>query len=234
MKRSGKPHLAENSKRPAFHGRGERRGHMPLTGGYDGIMSIPESDLQEASKALTGEDIRELIQWLALKDDKIRYRAFRLLQNRSLFSNDVYPYWDTLRSKLKSDNSYQRSIGLMLLAENAKWDTENRMEDTVDECLALLDDEKPITIRQCIQSLGKIASTRTGLNGTIASRLISFNLLAVKETMRKPILLDILNVLLIIRQELKTDEIESFILNALSGEILDKKAKKQIENIIGM
>lgn len=56
--------------------------------------------------------------------------------------------------------------------------------------------------------------------------------MAVKETMRKSILLDILNVLLIIRKELKTDEVENFILNALSGEILDKKSKKQIKALL--
>ena len=70
------------------------------------------------------------------------------------------------------------------------------------------------------------------MNNKIASRLISFDLIAVKETMRKSILLDILNVLLIIRQKLKTDEIENFILNALSEEVLDKKSKKQIETLL--
>ena len=120
----------------------------------------------------------------------------------------------------------------MLLAENVKWDAGNRMEDTIDELLTLLNDEKPITIRQCIQSLGKIASSKPGLNEKIASRLISFDLMSVKETMRKSILLDILNVLSVIRKKLKTDEMESFILNALSGEILDKKSKKQIEALL--
>ena len=198
----------------------------------ESIMSISKNDLQEASKVLNKEDVPQLVEWLSLKDDNIRYQAFLLLQNRSLFFDDVYPHWDTLRSKLKSDNSYQRSIGLMLIAENVRWDAESRMEDTIDECLKPLNDEKPITIRQCIQSLGKIASSMPGLNDKIASRLISFNLMSVKETMRKSILLDILNVLLTIRKELKTDEIESFILNALSGEILDKKSKKQIEALI--
>jgi hypothetical protein len=198
----------------------------------ESIMSIPKNDLQEASKALYTEDIPQLVEWLNLKDDNIRYRAFLLLQNRSLFCDDVYPYWDTLRSKLRSDNSYQRSIGLMLLAENVKWDAGNRMEDTIDEFLMLLNDEKLITIRQCIQSLGKIALAKPSLNNKIASRLISFDLIAVKETMRKSILLDILNVLLIIRQKLKMDEIENFILNALSEEVLDKKSKKQIEALL--
>lgn len=193
------------------------------------LISIPKSDLPEASKTLGEEDISQLIEWLALKDDNIRYQALLLLQNRSLFFADVYPYWDTLRSKLKSDNSYQRSVGLMLIADNVKWDAENRMEDTIDEYLTLLNDEKPITVRQCIQSLGKIVSAKPELSDKIADSLIFIDLMAVKETMRKSMLLDILNVLLIIRKNRKTDEIESFILSAMSGGILDKKSKKQIE-----
>lgn len=195
----------------------------------ESMMSIDKDDLKEASKQLSKDDIPQLIEWLSLKDDKIRYQAFLLLQNRSVFFDDVYPYWDTFCDKLKNDNSYQRSIGLMLVAENTKWDQENRIEKAIDEYLELLNDEKPVTIRQCIQSLAKIAAIKPGLHNKIASRLISFNLMAIKETMRKSILLDSLNVLFIIRKKLKKDEIESFILKALSGEILDKKSKKQIE-----
>jgi hypothetical protein len=117
----------------------------------------------------------------------------------------------------------------MLIAENVRWDTQNLMEDTINDYLILLNDEKPITIRQCIQSLGKVAIFKPGLNRKIANSLILFDLMSVKETMRKSILLDILNVLFVIRKELKIDEVEDFILKALSGEILDKKSKKQIE-----
>ncbi|MDX9872159.1 MAG: hypothetical protein RBT41_07045 [Clostridia bacterium] len=198
----------------------------------ESIMAIDKGDIQEASKALDKDDLPQLVEWLSLKDDNIRYQALLLLQSRSMFFDDVYPFWDTFRDKLKSDNSYQRSIGLMLVAENTKWDAQNRMENTIDEYLALLDDEKPITIRQCIQALGKVILSKPGLNKKIADKLISFNLMDVKETMRKSILLDILNVLLIIRKTLKADEAENFIINALSGEILDKKSKKQIETLL--
>jgi hypothetical protein len=199
---------------------------------FESILSIAKDDLPGAAKALDKEDIQKLIEWLSLKDDSIRYQAFLLLQHRSLLFSDVYPYWDTLKSKLKSENSYQRSIALMLIAENARWDAERRMENTLDEFLERLNDEKPITVRQCIQSLGEIAAAKPGLAEVIASRLICFDIMAVKETMRKSILLDILNVLLAIRKVHSTGEIENFIRNALSGELLDKKAKKQIEGLI--
>lgn len=198
----------------------------------ESIMSISKNDLHEVSKDLNEDNISQLIESLSLKDDNIRYQAFLLLQNRSLLFNDVYPYWDVFKGKLKSDNSYQRSIGLMLIAENVKWDTDNNIEDTIDEYLKLLNDEKPITIRQCIQSLGKIASYKSSLNDKISCQLISIDLMDIKETMRKSILLDILNVLIIIRKNYKTPEIENFILKVLTGEILDKKSKKQIEAIL--
>lgn len=198
----------------------------------DNIMRIDKEDLQEATKTLSSDDISQLIEWLCLRDDNVRYQVFLLLQNRSLLFEDVYPYWDAFLSKLKSENSYQRSIGLMLIAENAKWDTLNKMDDCIDEYLNLLNDEKPILVRQCIQSLDKIALSKPGLNDKIASRLMAFRLADVRETMRKSILLDILNVLLNIRKEQNSEEIERFILNALSGDLLDKKSKKRIEALL--
>lgn len=198
----------------------------------ENIMAINKNDIVGASKALTKDDLLQLVEWLSLKDDNVRYQALSLLQNRSVFFDDVYPFWQIFRNKLKSDNSYQRSIGLMLIAENTKWDTQNKMEDTIDEYLTILHDEKPITIRQCIQALDRVVPFKPGLNKKTIDKLISFDLMTVKETMRKSILLDIINVLLIIRKELKTDEAENFILNALSGDILDKKSKKQIEALL--
>lgn len=198
----------------------------------DNFMSISKNDLPEASKALNKEDISQLVELLSLKEDNIRYQAFLLLQNRSFNFADVYPYFDTFKEKLYSDNSYQRSIGLMLIAENAKWDDKNKIEDAIDKFLTILNDEKPITIRQCIQALSKIALAKPNLNEKIALKLISIDLTSIKETMRKSILLDILNVFAVIRKDHKTDEIENFIFNALSGEILDKKSKKQIESLL--
>lgn len=193
------------------------------------LMSIDKNDLLEASKTIDNSDLPQIVEWLSEKDDKIRYQAFLMLQYRSQYLNDVYEFWDTFRNKLTSKNSYQRSIGLMLIAENTKWDLENRLLNIIDEYLALLNGEKPITIRQCIQSLSKIVPYKPDLYDKITEKLITFNFAAVKETMRKLIMLDILNILIIIRKAQKSDKIDNFILTALSGEILDKKSKKQIE-----
>lgn len=198
----------------------------------ENLMVFDKGQLPEAAKAIDNSELPRLVELLPEKKDSIRYQAFLILQYRSRLFHDVYPFWETFRSMLKSDNAYQRSIGLMLIAENARWDSENRMAGTIDEYLELLKDEKPITVRQCIQSLGEIAKYKLDQNGKIAARLISLDMTEIRETMRKSVLLDILNVLAHIRTNHKTNEIECFILNALSGEILDKKAKKQIETIL--
>lgn len=196
------------------------------------LMSISKEDINEAAKRLEKTDLPDLVEMLSLKEDNIRYQAFLLLMSRSAIFDDVYPFWDIFCDKIKSENSYQRSIGLMLIAENARWDTRNRTEGIIDDYLVLLQDEKPITVRQCVQSLGKIVAYKPELSCKIASKLISFDISAVRETMRKVILFDILNVLILIRQKYKTDEMESFIQNALSSGILDEKSKKMIKVLL--
>jgi len=195
----------------------------------DKLMEIEKDNLPEAAEACEISDLPLIVDLLSEKDDKIRYHALLLLQYRSQLLNDVYPFWETFRQKLKSENSYHRSIGLMLIAENTRWDLENKMESSIDDYLDLLKDEKPITIRQCIQSLHKIVPYKPNLYDRIIKALLSVDFACIKETMHKSVLLDIINVLLFIRKNYSNDELENFILMALSGEILDKKTKKQIK-----
>ena len=183
----------------------------------------------EASKSINREELPQLVEWLSIKDDTIRYQAFLLLQNRSMNFDDVYAYWETFCKKLNSENSYQRSIGLMLIAENVKWDKDDKINKIIDEYLLHLNDVKPITVRQCIQSLQKIVPLKKQLHFMIADKLMAIDISNVRETMRKSILLDVLGVLAIIRKYQTNDEIESYIFKSLSSRLLDKKAIKQVE-----
>lgn len=104
------------------------------------------------------ERIDKLFIDLESKDGKIRYEA---LQNLIDISENkvswVYDKWFVLLDKLSSDNSYQRSIGIMLLANLAKSDNENRLGAILDKYFELFDDEKFITSRQCLQNIWKVA-----------------------------------------------------------------------------
>jgi len=196
------------------------------------LLSFDKSDLEEVSKTICTDDLSKLVEWLTEKDDTIRYQSFLMLKHRSSYFDDVYPFWDTFCKKLKSENSYHRSIGLMLIADNVKWDKDNRIDLIIDEYLLLVNDEKPITVRQCIQSLCSIVPYKNYLHRKIANSIMAINIDNIKETMRKLILVDILAVLTTIRKYQTIDEIENYIVNALSGGLLDKKAKKQIESMM--
>jgi hypothetical protein len=104
------------------------------------------------------EHINELFKNLESKNDTIRYEALKELLN--ITDNKVpwiYEKWSELTGRLSSDNSYQRSIGIMLLANLCKSDIENRTGSIIEKYLETFDDEKFITSRQSIQNVWKLA-----------------------------------------------------------------------------
>lgn len=196
------------------------------------LFEINKENAAIEAQRLERSDISFLVELLNEKDDKIRYPALLLLKSRSVTNDDVYPFWDVFRGKLKSDNSYQRTIGMMLIAENARWDKDNRLDAMIGEYFALFCDDKPIAVRQSIQALNSIIPYKSSLAGQIASALMAIDLSEVKETMQKLILTDVLEVLAAIRNKKANDEIDSYIMNALSGGLLDKKAKSRIQSLL--
>ncbi len=107
------------------------------------------------------------------KDDKIRYEAFQTLLALTDKKVDwVYDKWYDLLEKLNSENSYQRSIGFLLLANLCKSDTDNRISLILKKLTQLFDDEKFITSRQCIQNVWKIAICNLGYKSLIIDELL--------------------------------------------------------------
>lgn len=196
------------------------------------IHACEKGQISSLLPTLDGGDIRQLVSWLSEKDDDFRYKCFLLLQARSQQQEDVYTHWDEFAGRLGSDNSYQRSLGLMLIAENARWDRAGTFEAIADRYLSLCDDEKPITVRQCIQGLCKIVPYKQSCHNRIVEKLISIDLMQRKETMRKLILFDILAVLILIQQTQPDERIARYIQTALTGAILDPKTKRQVEAML--
>ena len=104
-------------------------------------------------------NVRKHVDNLSSTDDKIRLNALQTLLKLTEVPVDwVYDVWDLLLEKLEHENSYQRSIGIMLLCNLAKSDRENRMKVSLDRLLVHTRDEKFITSRQCIQNIWKVAA----------------------------------------------------------------------------
>ena len=197
---------------------------------FESIQTCEKEALPDLVPTLGSADIDQLVSWLTEKDDNFRYKCFLLLQARSKEYKDVYPYWDVFVEKLNSENSYQRSLGLMLLAENTRWDDSGKFEEIAERFLSFCDDEKPVTVRQCIQSLNKIVPFKKTCLSMITDRLVSIDLMQRKETQRKILLMDILSVLLPINRYQHDDRIDFYLQKAMTGGILDNKAKRLVES----
>lgn len=172
----------------------------PEMKGADGLLTKEtlvnrKEDLENLAKEIGEGELELLVEWLKEKDDNIRYAAFLLLQSLSAADNRVYRYWETLARMIGDPNSYQRSLGLMLISENIKWDKENKFATICDEYLSHCDDEKFITARQCIQGLHKVLEHSTMYRDQIVNALVKIDLGKRKDTQQGLMLLDIIGVL---------------------------------------
>jgi hypothetical protein len=115
----------------------------------------------------------------------------------------VYEYWSELEKKLESTNSYQRSLGIMLIAENVRWDKDGKFRDTISSYLRCCSDEKFITARQAIQGLAVVLNTTDEYDNEIKQSLVHLPLSQYKENQQKLLNKDISNMLKIIENKNK-------------------------------
>lgn len=116
-------------------------------------------------------NIAETFELLFDKNNKVAYKALQELQKESEKTDHVYPYMDRLSDMLDSRNSYIRTRGLILIAYNAKWDKDYKIDEVIDDYLKHITDVKPITARQCIKLLPVIAENKLELKNDISSAL---------------------------------------------------------------
>jgi hypothetical protein len=161
----------------------------------DELKKMEKTAVSAISKNLNVADVHLLVEKLNEKDDKLRYNAFLLLQSVSRIFPSVYEYWDELEKKLDSDNSYQRSLGVMLIAENVRWDKEGKFKKSLTKYMRCCNDEKFITARQSIQGLAVILGATDKFNAEIKQGLANLELSQYKENQQKLLKKDISKVL---------------------------------------
>jgi hypothetical protein len=167
----------------------------------DRLKALEKKEIPTLSKNLGAADIRFLVRSLDEKDDNMRYNAFLLLQANSREFPFVYGYWNGLENKLESLNSYQRSMGAKLIAENVRWDKHGGFRRTISKYLSCCNDEKPITARQAIQALAVVLESTDKYDDEVKQGLSNLRLLQYNEGMQKLIRKDISNILKIIEDK---------------------------------
>lgn len=145
---------------------------------------------------LDGLNIEELVRMLRCPNNREAYRALRSLQEASDLDDAAYAHIDAFIEMMRDSNSYIRTRGLTLIAHNAKWDEEGKIDGIIDEYLDHATDDKPITARQCIKSLPKLAEAKPNLMPHIASSLRQTDISQYADSMKSLIQNDIRDTLL--------------------------------------
>ena len=136
-------------------------------------------------------NIAETFELLFDKNNNVAYKALQILQKESEETDCVYSYMYRLSDMLDSDNSYIRTRGLTLLAYNAKWDKDYKIDEIIDKYLKHITDVKPITARQCIKLLPIVAKHKPKLKNDILSALNKASISIYDDSMQPLVYRDI-------------------------------------------
>ena len=136
-------------------------------------------------------NIAETFELLFDKNNNVAYKALHNLQKESQETDCVYPYMDRLSDMLDSDNSYIRTRGLTLLAYNAKWDKDYKIDEIIEKYLKHITDVKPITARQCIKLLPLVATYKPELKNDILFALHKADICVYEDSMQPLVYKDI-------------------------------------------
>lgn len=143
-------------------------------------------------------NIEEQLVLLESSNNSQAYEALKSLLKVGDKSNCLYPYMSRFIKMIDSDNSYVCTRGLTLIAYNAKWDVDDKIDKIIGAYLEHITDEKPICARQCIKQLPLIAKAKPILVPEIVSALKNANVACYADSMRSLVQNDIQDALLTI------------------------------------
>ena len=128
--------------------------------------------------------MQEIIAKLTAKDDKLACAIADKIIAESRDTDAWYESFDAFASLLNHPKSLVRNRALHILAANAQWDVENRLDSILPELLAHVTDEKPITARQCIKALAQVGLAKPQYVPQILACFHNADLSAYKDSMR--------------------------------------------------
>lgn len=126
-------------------------------------------------------DIREI---LCAKDTKESYALFLQLEQQAGQSPALFQEYPLYLEMLSSHSSFVRVRGFRMLCAAAKWDTQGVIAENLPAILALLEDEKPTAVRQCLAALPAMLAGRPELTWLVREKVSGLDLSGYKDSMQ--------------------------------------------------
>ena len=133
----------------------------------------------------------EILVELTARDDQSACALAERIVAESREADAWYEYLDGFAALLEHPKSYVRNRALHILAANARWDAENRLDAVLPGFLSHVTDDKPITARQCVQALAELGTAKPQYIPEILRSLESADLSKYRDSMRPLIEKDI-------------------------------------------
>lgn len=140
-------------------------------------------------------DFLPLISMLEDKDTSAAFKALKELEQLSDETEAIYTYIDKFIRMIGSEKYVIRVRGFRLFCKQARWDTENIIDENINAALNILNDDKPTAVRQALTALLDIIRYKPDLREAVKKAVSDINYLRYKETMHSLIAKDIKQVL---------------------------------------
>lgn len=128
--------------------------------------------------------MKEKIKNLYNEDNNSAYKTLLELEIITTESNELYNYFNEFLKMLNNEKTFIRVRGFRLICSLAKWDNENKINKNIDIILKELEDEKGISVRQCLEKLNLILMHKIELTDIIENKVRNLELSKYKESMQ--------------------------------------------------
>lgn len=127
-----------------------------------------------ADKAISDKKyLSELLNNLQSKEDKVRFPSFEIINKIAEENPDILYYkWDYFASFLESKNTYHNYIGIYIIANLVRVDSDELFEKIFDKYYKLLNHDSVIPAAHAALNSDKIARAKPALEAKITSLLL--------------------------------------------------------------
>lgn len=118
---------------------------------------------------------RNIIMGLQNKDNTKAYELLLEMEKQSAENDGLYVYFDDYIKLLDHKSSFVRTRGFRMACAQAPWDKEEKLEANFDKLLKMMDDPKPIALRQCLRALHIVVLYKPRLMDQIQEKIKTMN-----------------------------------------------------------
>jgi hypothetical protein len=120
--------------------------------------------------------LSQVIKGLTSEKPQIKYQSGKTLISLSQENPRVlYPKWDYFTELLNNENTFMKSIGIMIISNLTRVDTKNKFNKIFEKFYKLLNDQSMITAANLAGYSGMIGQTKPELQTKITNRLLSID-----------------------------------------------------------